>query len=51
MDKASAFTNRLISIHALRGPDLFFMAGFAGIYQALRELSDYHFFNCYPTIV
>lgn len=45
MDKASAFTNRLMSIDALRGLDLFFLAGFAGIFKALPELVDNAFFN------
>ncbi len=36
---------RLLSLDALRGLDMFFLVGFAGIFSALPELFDTGFFN------
>jgi predicted acyltransferase len=36
---------RLVSLDALRGLDMFFLVGFAGIFRALPKLSDNEFFN------
>lgn len=43
-DKSSR-DQRLLSLDALRGLDMFFLVGFAGIFRALPKLSDNGFFN------
>lgn len=43
--KEKSLKERLESLDALRGLDMFFLAGFAGILSALPELSDTRFFN------
>jgi len=44
-DASGSPPGRLLSLDALRGLDMFFLVGFAGILRALPKLSDNAFFN------
>jgi predicted acyltransferase len=44
-DKNRTDNGRLLSLDALRGLDMFFLVGFAGIFRALPELSDSRLFQ------
>ena len=44
-NKGKSIQGRLASLDALRGLDMFFLVGFAGIFRALPKLADNDFFN------